>query len=307
MSASNPAVTIYTDGGANPNPGPGGYGVLLLFPDREQELSGGDRETTNNRMELTAACVALESLTAPHHVILYTDSEYVKKGITLWLDGWVRKNWKDVKNPDLWQRLHRATQRHQITWKWVRGHAGNQHNERVDRLATAARERITGKRSASTTAAPDISLKDAPAATFDYTVFASVDYHRSAKAGGWAVLIRGKDGSTSEISRGRARTTEYELALWATVTALESLPPTGSVLIHTDNETVQKGASGWIKGWRKNGWKNAKGEPVAHQELWQRLDAVIRERTVSWQWSQGINPQVDALAAQERRKMTGQG
>ena len=147
MNEPKPNVTIYTDGGAKPNPnGPGGWAALLIWEDQEKELSGGEKSTTNNRMELTAACEALESLNQPCTVTLFTDSEYLKNGITRWLHNWVRNGWQTtarqpVKNQDLWQRLHNATQRHEINWRWVRGHAGNHYNERVDQLATNARKR----------------------------------------------------------------------------------------------------------------------------------------------------------------------
>lgn len=147
MNNSQPHVTIYTDGGAKPNPGPGGWAALLIYGTSEKELSGGARSTTNNQMELTAAIEALDALTQPCQVTLYTDSEYLKKGITEWLPGWVKKNWQTsakqpVKNQELWERLHEATQRHNITWKWVRGHNGNTLNERVDQIATAARKKF---------------------------------------------------------------------------------------------------------------------------------------------------------------------
>ena len=142
-------VTVYTDGGAKPNPGgPGGWAALLISGEHQRELSGAEPATTNNRMELTAAIMALEALKEPCQVMLYTDSQYLKNGITLWLPGWLRKGWKTsarkpVKNQDLWQRLHAASQRHQVDWRWVRGHAGNPANQRVDRLASAARETLT--------------------------------------------------------------------------------------------------------------------------------------------------------------------
>ncbi|MBZ0293608.1 MAG: ribonuclease HI [Anaerolineae bacterium] len=148
---TKPHVTIYSDGGAKPNPGgPGGWGVLLIYGDREKELSGGEASTTNNRMELTAACEALEALKQPCEVTFYTDSEYVQRGISEWLPGWIRRGWKTasrqpVKNQDLWERLHEATQRHDIEWCWVRGHDGNEHNERVDQLATKARLGVQSK------------------------------------------------------------------------------------------------------------------------------------------------------------------
>lgn len=148
-NGSRPSVIVYTDGGANPNPnGPGGWAALLCFGDQRRELSGGEPSTTNNRMELLAAIMALEALNRPCNVVLYTDSEYLKKGMTEWLPGWLRKNWRTangqpVKNRELWERLHAAAARHAIEWRWVRGHAGNPENERVDQLATEARQRFT--------------------------------------------------------------------------------------------------------------------------------------------------------------------
>lgn len=138
-------VTIYTDGGCRPNPGAGGWGALLIWGDAEKELSGGAPNTTNNQMELTAAIEALEALNTPCAVTLYTDSTYLKNGITSWMRKWKANGWKTtngtaVKNRDLWVRLDDATQRHRVTWRWVKGHADNPHNERVDQLATAARE-----------------------------------------------------------------------------------------------------------------------------------------------------------------------
>jgi ribonuclease HI len=144
-------VTIYTDGACSGNPGPGGWGVLLLYGGRERELSGGEALTTNNRMELTAAIMALEGLTRPCTVDLFTDSQYVRDGITKWLQNWQRRGWrtadkKPVKNEDLWRRLDAARQRHQVVWHWVRGHADNPLNHRVDALAVAAMAPFKKKR-----------------------------------------------------------------------------------------------------------------------------------------------------------------
>ncbi len=137
-------VEIWTDGGCKPNPGPGGWGVVLRFRGVERELTGCDPATTNNRMELTAAAAALEALKRPSRVVVHTDSEYVRNGVTRWSAGWVRKNWRSstgdpVKNMDLWRRLLDAAKPHSVEWKWVRGHAGDVMNERVDVLATLAR------------------------------------------------------------------------------------------------------------------------------------------------------------------------
>ena len=142
-------VSIWTDGGCKPNPGPGGWGAVLRFRGHERDLSGAAEKTTNNRMELTAAAAALESLKRPCRVVLHTDSEYVRNGITRWHTGWVRKNWRTasgdpVMNMDLWQRLLDAARAHEIDWRWVRGHAGDEMNERADRLATEARRSLGG-------------------------------------------------------------------------------------------------------------------------------------------------------------------
>ena len=144
---SEARIEIWTDGGCRPNPGPGGWGAILRFKGAEKELSGGDTATTNNRMELTAAAAALEALKKPSKVVIHTDSEYVKNGITRWMTGWVRKNWRSstgdpVKNMGLWRRILDAEKPHQVEWKWVRGHAGNTMTERADQLATEARERM---------------------------------------------------------------------------------------------------------------------------------------------------------------------
>ena len=141
------AVEIWTDGGCKPNPGPGGWAAILKFRGTVKELSGGESDTTNNRMELTAAAEALCALTRPCSVVLHTDSEYLKNGITRWHTGWVRKNWRNaagdpVKNMDLWKRILDAAKPHRIEWLWVRGHSGNPMNERADELATQARERL---------------------------------------------------------------------------------------------------------------------------------------------------------------------
>jgi ribonuclease HI len=139
----NNLITIYTDGACSGNPGPGGWGALLKFKETEKELSGFEPLTTNNRMELMAAIMALEALTRPCQVELFTDSQYVKKGISEWLPGWKARGWrtadkKPVKNDDLWKRLDQANNRHTVTWLWVKGHADNIFNNRVDELARQA-------------------------------------------------------------------------------------------------------------------------------------------------------------------------
>ncbi len=134
------AVEIWTDGACSGNPGPGGWGAILRYGATEKDLCGGEALTTNNRMELTAAISALEALKRPSAVELHTDSQYLRDGVMAWMDNWKRNGWrtrdrKPVKNEDLWRRLDEATERHEIDWRWVRGHAGDPMNERADELA----------------------------------------------------------------------------------------------------------------------------------------------------------------------------
>jgi ribonuclease HI len=142
-------VEIFTDGACSGNPGPGGWGAILRAKGKEKELSGSEKQTTNNRMELMAVIAALEALKRPCRVTITTDSQYVMKGMTEWLPGWKAKGWKTaakkpVKNAELWQRLEQAVSPHQVDWQWVRGHDGHEENERADRLAVAAREQLAG-------------------------------------------------------------------------------------------------------------------------------------------------------------------
>ena len=152
MSAARKQVEVHTDGACLGNPGPGGWAALLRWREIERELSGGEPDTTNNRMELMAAIAALEALREPCDVILTTDSQYVRQGILDWLANWIRRGWKTaggdpVKNRDLWERLQAAAAPHAVDWRWVKGHNGHPENERVDELARIAAEGFRGKAS----------------------------------------------------------------------------------------------------------------------------------------------------------------
>ncbi|MFN0163630.1 MAG: ribonuclease HI [Burkholderiales bacterium] len=144
---ARPQVVIHADGACKGNPGPGGWGALLASAGHHKELHGGVPATTNNRMELTAVIEALNALRKPSDVVLYTDSSYVQKGITEWIHGWKRRGWKTadkqpVKNEDLWRALEAAAARHQVDWRWVKGHAGDPGNERADALANLGVESV---------------------------------------------------------------------------------------------------------------------------------------------------------------------
>jgi len=144
-------VELFTDGACKGNPGPGGWGALLRMGRHEKEMSGGEADTTNNRMEMTAAIQGLNALIEPCEVQLYTDSKYLIDGITKWVHGWKRNGWvnaskKPVRNPELWHELIELTARHKVTWHWVKGHSGHDENERVDQLASDAADRIAAGR-----------------------------------------------------------------------------------------------------------------------------------------------------------------
>ncbi|HEV7507749.1 MAG TPA: ribonuclease HI [Thermoanaerobaculia bacterium] len=270
-----PAVTLYTDGGADPNPGLGGWAAILLDPltGKAMELSGGEPRATNNRMELTAAIRGLEALKRRCRVQLFTDSQYLRKGVTLWLPGWVARGWKrkdgELQNEDLWRRLHELIKLHDIQWDWIKGHAGNRWNERADELATLE---IRKQRGQGATAAQ-------PAEPVDAEVFLRVSC--AGRRGGWAAMMR-RDGEEAVLSAGLSGTTPNQLDLLGAVAALESLPPGISVAVHTGSDYLRNGASRWIEGWRRRGWKTQEGQPVQNRELWQRLDKALAGRRVTW-------------------------
>lgn len=299
--ASSRTVTIYTDGGCKPNPGPGGWGAVLIdgTTGQKRELSGSDPDTTNNRMELTAVIEALRALNCPCAVTLYTDSQYVKNGITTWLPKWVKQGWQrrgnqPVQNEDLWRILQDETARHQIDWKWVKGHAGHTYNERVDQLATAARELLTGP------AAPSPTLPDF---TPDYSIALRVS--GGGKVGGWAVRLMSADAPDSTYSGSEPDANAYRLELVAALHALRLAPAGSAVMVYCPSNTLCDGMTGWVHGWQQRGWKTTSGSPVKHRELWEALIAAAGERRVLWAKKESEPPSLaaglDQLAADAAR------
>jgi len=276
MTEPTPEITIYTDGGADPNPGAGGWAAILIDPasGKARELSGGEPVATNNRMELTAAIRALEALTQRCRVHLFTDSLYLRKGITEWLPGWIARGWRRkegvLQNEDLWRRLAELIQEHQIRWDWVKGHAGNRWNERADVLATLE---IRKQRAGRAAAAP------APGEPPEAEVFLRVSC--AGRRGGWASLIRCQ-GEEKVLAGGLPATTANQLDLLGAIAALDSLPSGISVAIHTGSDYLRNGAARWIEGWKKRGWKTQEGQPVQNRELWERLEKAMAARRVTW-------------------------
>ena len=299
-AAMTPEVTIYTDGGAEPNPGTGGWAAILINPlsGKTTELSGGEPRTTNNRMELTAAIRALEALNQPCRVQLFTDSQYLRKGITQWLPGWIARGWKrkdgELQNEDLWRRLSELVREHQIDWKWVKGHASNRWNNRADELASAA---IRQQRAASGAPVPDAGPPP------DAEVFLRVSC--SGRKGGWAALVR--HGGSEDLLSGRgSNTTPNQMDLLGAIAALEALPPGISVAVATGSDYLRNGATAWIEGWKRRGWKTQEGSPVSNAELWKRLDAALAAHRVAWLSTKGREvPELEELGKTARAAAVG--
>lgn len=262
---TQPLVIIYTDGACDPNPGPGGWAAVLRFGEHEKELKGAEKSTTNNRMELTAVISALNALKQPCQVQLCTDSQYVQRGVTEWLAGWKAKGWKKVQNRDLWEQLDAAIQRHAIEWQWVRGHAGNALNERVDRLAVSMIPRST------------LPLDD-PNATH---IFTGVSCLGPSGPGGWAVLLR-VSGSVETLTGREEKTSANRLHLLSALKGLEAAPAHQPVHLYTPSDYVAQGAQQWARTWAAQGWRTKDGQPVKHRELWQAIVAQSKLQAVNW-------------------------
>jgi ribonuclease HI len=313
MAPTETSVTIYTDGGADPNPGPGGWGVVLVHPPsgKLRELRGGEPQTTNNRMELTAAIRALEALRQPSRVELHTDSQYLRQGVTEWLPGWIARGWRrkdgELRNEDLWRRLAAEAARHEVNWHWVRGHAGDRYNERADQLASEA---IREQRAAlaAARAAGRLAPVGAGKATRPPELDVYLRVSATPRGSGWAALIRpagtprgaqepagapqtAKAPEAQEVPGERmlsgglppgAAATSNALDLAAAAVTLEALPEGAAAAVHTVSDYLRHGASRWLPSWRQRGWKTKEGSPVLNRALWERLAAAMATREVTW-------------------------
>jgi ribonuclease HI len=298
-------VTVYTDGGCDPNPGSGGWGALLLFPDHDVELCGNAPQTTNNQMELEAAVAALAYLDGRFErclIELHTDSQYLRQGITQWIDDWFARGWKTkngqpVKNQDLWRRLYELTHAHQVRWHWVKGHAGDPHNERVDELATQARLRLAGDPS---TARPSPAARSVHA---DLSI--GVSCRGSKGPGGWAVVLG--TGEQRRTLRGHEeQTTSNSLVLRAATEGLRALDSPCTVTVYATSDYLCKGANQWVSGWRQNGWRTRSGDLVQNRAEWEALLQAAERHQVTWQLAKRKNitddlAEAKRLATQEAR------
>lgn len=279
--ADNQSITelvIYTDGACSPNPGPGGWGAVIIKDDSIlSELSGWAQSSTNNRMELTGAVEALKSLQERSRIKLYTDSIYLKNGITDWVNKWQINNWrtadrKEVKNADLWRQLLIQIGRHEVQWHWVKGHSSDRFNVRADELAVAARKGGGEKKADSHTTklrADHIHL------------FTGVTYKHAAGVGGWSVILNWRS-HVKILGDGCAGVSANQLYLTAVINGLNSLKKELPVVVHTHSGYLYDGATTWLSGWKKRNWRTREGGEVSNKKLWLDLDRLMNRYQVSF-------------------------
>jgi ribonuclease HI len=274
---AQPRYQVYTDGGADPNPGAAGWGAVILdqATGAVRELSGGAPHSTNNRMELTAAIRALAALPPEAEVAIHTDSIYLKKGVTEWLPRWIARGWRrrtgELQNEDLWRELAAQTAGRRVSWSWVKGHAGHRYNERADRLAAGEIRALKGRGEAPRSRAEPPEVE----------VFLRVS--GGGERGGWAAVVRRRGHEKGELSTGALRgASANELDLQAAAAVLESLPEGIEVAVHTGSDYLRNGATRWLDGWRSGGWRTKAGSPVQNRAAWERLARAMTRRRVSW-------------------------
>jgi ribonuclease HI len=298
---------VYTDGGCRPNPGPGGWGAVVTAPDGTvRELSGSEAQSTNNRMELTAAVRALESLPPGATVDMITDSTYVEQGITRWLASWRRKGWvtatrEPVKNRDLWIALDEAARRHRVDWKWARGHAGEAGNERAHALAAAAIPGGAGRGKNGAARDTSDATEDAPAATQPadaIEAFLGIAWSGKGRQGAWGVVLRHR--AVEKELAGRLSLPSANAAHIASAAlALEAVRRPLPVVVVTASDYLRDGATLWLPAWRQRGWRTREGQPVASREWWERLARQLARLPVHWRLADKDEPPVELERARQ--------
>lgn len=263
-------VKIYTDGACQPNPGPGGWGAVLLYPGRKPvKLKGVEPETTNNRMELRAALEALQSLAEPSRVELFSDSKYLKKGITEWLAVWTKHGWRtqaatEVKNQDLWQDLAEALSRHEVRWRWVKGHAGDRWNETADQLARSGLQR-------------PLPLDDDNAVH----IFTAVSFKNGTGSGAWCAMLRYRS-HVKILSGPEGNTSGNRLHIKAAIAGLSAIRKPCPIHLYTFSGYLKHGATTWLPNWLRQNWQTRDATPVRHRDLWSRLHRLLQQCPADW-------------------------
>jgi ribonuclease HI len=310
LSATIPTqVDVYTDGGCDPNPGPGGWGAIIRWNDREWVISGNDLDTTNNRMELQAAAAALAllgGLLGRCQARIHTDSQYLRQGITAWLDGWVEHGWRTkegqpVKNQDLWRVLHQLTRTHDVTWKWIKGHAGHPLNERADRIATEARRALrqfgSSRAASRRSGAPSADTGPSDRGPL-VEIFVKASCRGAKGLGGWAAILRIGD-RTKSLSGSEPSTTANAMLIRGATEALRALTKPCRVTVYSDAKYLIDGASLWVRGWQSRGWRTKDGRPVANRAAWEELVEAAQPHHVTWSLAQGDDVAADLAWAAE--------
>jgi ribonuclease HI len=265
----------------------------LVFGVRTKEISGFEPATTNNRMELTAAINALRALVRSCDVMLHTDSQYLRRGITEWLPAWQARGWRKAdgspaENQDLWMALAEQKGRHRVEWHWVKGHRGNPLNERADQLATEARRRMLASEPAPRHDPPPSGRAPRrqcePAELPQVDILARVCVLGVPGPGGYAALLfqDAEDAPSRVVSGGWPLTTSNAMELWAVIKGLQALRRRSRVTVHTGSKYVLEGATRWLASWERNGWRTRDGRPVKHREIWEELARVVGDHDVTW-------------------------
>ncbi len=276
---STSELVIYTDGACSPNPGPGGWGAVIIRDGAiVSELSGSEERSTNNRMELTAAVEVLRSIKETARIDLYTDSVYLKSGITDWINKWQLNDWrtadrKEVKNSDLWRQLLEQIERHQVQFHWIKGHGVDPHNIRADELAVAARK------SEGAAARPGSSSSSLFADRIH--LFTGVTCKHATRVGGWSVILNWRS-HVKILGEGCQGMSANQLYLVAVINGLASLKKELPVDVHTHSGYLHDGAAIWLSGWKNRKWRTREGDEVSNKELWLQLDALLSRYEVTF-------------------------
>ncbi len=256
-----PNIKIYSDGSCSPNPGPGGWAAVLMFNDGKRiiELSGYESQATNNRMELIAAIKALESLERNARVEMYTDSRYLQRGVTEWLERWQRNGWLTsdgmaIKNIDLWQILLPLLRCHQVEWFWVKGHGENKWNKRADELAAEARNISNQK----------------PVKNSCINIYLGVTWKNSTLSGSWVTILT-YDSYLKILYGKEEETTANRLYLTAVIEGLKVLKQVQPVTVYTRSGYLRSGMDAWLESWKNKGWTNTEGKEISNKLKWLEL------------------------------------
>jgi ribonuclease HI len=305
MPATPDSVQIYTDGGCDPNPGPGGWGAVLICGLKTKDLSGAERDTTNNRMELTAALQAMRALTRPCNITLNTDSRYLQRGISEWLPAWQNHNWhkangQPVENQDLWKELAGEITRHQVEWVWVKGHAGHPLNERADQLATAARAAMLRHKNIARPVSQE-ALAPAEGQLPVITIYTRACALGVPGPAGYAGVLIMPDGQKQLVSGGWELATSNVMELWAAIASLRAVKQRSQITLHTTSKYLYDNITQRLAIWERNHWHTSLGQAVKNQEIWRELALVQGDHDVTWKLVTGDSGEFSQQAARAAR------